>query len=179
VTLVATLACMAQRTDVFDLAALGLTPGEGRRLDLVVGLDPLDFGGETYAPEALVPARLEVSKMTGGGYALRLAFAVVLSGPCQRCLEAATPRVEVDAREVDQPGGGEELRSPYIDDGELDLAAWARDAYALALPTQVVCREDCAGLCPECGVSLNEDPGHAHEREPDPRWAKLRELRFE
>ena len=65
---------MAQRTDIFDLAALGLTPGEGRRLDLVVGLDPLDFGGETYAPEALVPARLEVSKMTGGGYALRLAL---------------------------------------------------------------------------------------------------------
>jgi uncharacterized protein len=61
----------------------------------------------------------------------------------------------------------------------LDLAAWARDAYALALPAQVVCREDCAGLCPKCGVNLNEDPGHAHEAEPDPRWAKLRELRFE
>ena len=100
---------VAQRTDIFDLAALGLTPGEGRRLELVVGLDPLDFGGETYAPEALVPARVEVSKMTGGGYALRLAFAVALSGPCQRCLEAATPHVEVDAREVDQPGGGDEL----------------------------------------------------------------------
>ena len=133
---------MAQRTDIFDLAALGLTPGEGRRLDLVVGLDPLDFGGETYAPEALVPARLEVSKMTGGGYALRLAFAVALSGPCQRCLEAATPHVEVDAREVDQPGGGDELSSPYMQGGDLDVHAWARDALALALPSQILCRED-------------------------------------
>jgi len=179
VTLVATLACMAQRTDVFDLAALGLTPGEGRRLDLVVGLDPLDFGGETYAPEALVPARLEVSKMTGGGYALRLAFAVVLSGPCQRCLEAATPRVEVDAREVDQPGGGDELSSPYVQGGDLEVRAWARDALALALPAQITCRADCAGLCPRCGADLNQDPDHAHEPEPDPRWSKLSEIRFD
>jgi uncharacterized protein len=38
---------------------------------------------------------------------------------------------------------------------------------------------DCAGLCPEWGANLNVDPEHAHESEPDPRWAKLRELRFE
>ena len=61
----------------------------------------------------------------------------------------------------------------------LDVAKWARDAYALTLPNQVVCRADCAGLCPECGANLNAEPGHAHESAPDPRWAKLRELRFE
>ena len=169
---------MAQRTDVFDLAALGLTPGEGRRLDLSVGLDPFDFGGETYATEGLAPARLEVSKMTGGGYALRLAFAVDLVGPCQRCLEPASPHIEVDAREVDQPGGGDELTSPYVHGGDLDLHAWARDALALALPSQILCREDCAGLCPTCGADLNETgPEHHHEKPRDPRWAKLDELR--
>jgi len=66
-----------------------------------------------------------------------------------------------------------------VHDGVLDLAQWSHDAYALTLPNQVVCREDCAGLCPECGASLNDDPGHAHERAPDPRWSKLRELRLE
>jgi uncharacterized protein len=169
---------MAQRTDVFDLAALGLTPGEGRRLDLEVGLDPLDFGGQTYAADALTPARLDVSKMTGGGYALRLRFKVELSGPCQRCLEAASPEIDVDAREVDAPGGGDEMSSPYVDGGDLDLHAWARDALALALPSQILCREDCAGLCPICGVNLNEaGPEHQHEKPRDPRWAKLDELR--
>jgi uncharacterized protein len=178
---------MAQRTDVFDLAALGLTPGEGRRLDLDVGLDPLEFGGQAYAADALVPARLEVSKMTGGGHALRLAFAVDLSGPCQRCLEAASPRVEVDAREVDASSPrasraepGDELSSPYVSGGELDLHAWARDALVLALPAQIVCREDCAGLCPVCGENLNQaGPEHGHEPAPDPRWAKLNQIRFE
>jgi uncharacterized protein len=171
---------MAARTDSLDLATLGLASGEGRRLTLGVAPGSFDFGGTNYHVEpAQVDATLDVSRMTHGGYALRLRFAAGLTGPCMRCLEPAEPKVAVDAREVDQPGGGEELRSPYVEGEELDLAAWARDAYALALPAQVVCREDCAGLCANCGVNLNEDPGHAHEAEPDPRWAKLRELRFE
>jgi len=171
---------MAARTDSFDLATLGLASGEGRRLTLAVAPGSFDFGGTSYevAP-AEIDATLEVSRMTHGGYALRLRFATALSGPCMRCLEPAEPEAEVDAREVEQPGGGEELRSPYVEGEVLDLAAWARDAYALALPNQVVCREDCAGLCPECGANLNEQPDHAHEAAPDPRWAKLRELRFE
>jgi DUF177 domain-containing protein len=171
---------MAQRTDVFDLAALGLAPGEGRRLALAVGLDPLDFGGQTYTAPAVVPARLEISKLTGGGHALRLSFSVELEGPCQRCLEPAALHVDADAREVEQPGGGDELSSPYVDGPELDLHAWARDALALALPSQIVCREDCAGLCPVCGANRNDaDPDHAHESGPDPRWAKLDQIKFE
>ena len=172
---------MPQRTDSFDLGRLGLASGDGRRLELHVHVDPFHYGGERYAVEpALVPARLDVSRMTGAGWALRLRFAATLQGPCMRCLEHAAGRFEVDAREVSQPGGGEELSSPYVaDDGELDLDAWARDALALALPAQLTCRPDCAGLCPQCGASLNEDPAHAHEAARDPRWAKLSELRFE
>ena len=129
---------------------------------------------------ALVPARLDVSRTTGDGYVLRLRFEATLEGPCMRCLEPASPAFEVDVREVSQPGATDELSSPYVTDGILDLHAWARDALALVLPTALLCRPDCAGLCPECGVSLNEaGPDHAHERPADPRWAKLSEIRFD
>ena len=126
---------------------------------------------------APVPARLDVSR-TAGGYALRLRFAGELSGPCVRCLADASQRIEVDAREVDQPASrDEELLSPYVSEAVLDLSGWAHDALVLALPQQVVCRDDCAGLCPVCGESLNDaGPEHDHPREPDPRLAKLREL---
>ena len=121
-----------------------------------------------------------MSRTTGDGYALRLRFAVGLHGPCMRCLEDADAGVEVDAREIEQPGGGDdELVSPYVEGDELDLRAWARDALALALPTQIVCGEECRGLCAVCGANLNEDPAHEHEREPDPRWAKLSELKLD
>jgi uncharacterized protein len=171
---------MAARTDTFDLGRLRLSSGEGRRLTLAVALGDFDFGGTHYALEPpVVDAVLEISRMTHGGYALRLRFGAGLIGPCMRCLEPAAPTTEVDVREVHQPGGGEELSSPYVEGEVLDVAAWARDSYALALPAQVVCRVDCAGLCPECGANLNDEPGHAHEAAPDPRWAKLRELRLE
>ena len=172
---------MPARTDTFDLGRLRLPSGEGRRLELEVALDPLRFGGETYAvTPAAVDAILDISRTTHNGYALRLRFGASLQGPCMRCLEPAHPEIAVDSREVDQPGDVEELRSPYVKDEILDVHAWARDALALALPAQLLCREECAGLCPVCGTDLNTaGPEHAHEREPDPRWAKLREIRFE
>ena len=173
---------MAQRTDLFSLGRLGLSSGEGRRLDLHATLEPFELGGTKYTPApAAVPVRVDVSRTTGNGYALRLRFSAALEGPCMRCLEPAAPVFDIDAREVNQPGGGDDLRSEYIDaDDDLDLRAWVRDTFALAaLPGQITCRPDCRGLCPRCGANLNDDPDHAHEAEPDPRWAKLSEIKFE
>jgi uncharacterized protein len=186
------------RSDTFDLTGLHLTAGEGRRLDLYVAIEPFSLADESYPVHPRpVPVRLDISRTTGDGYALRLRFEASLSGPCMRCLEAAEPTFAVDAREVSQPadprlhaGGGhgrgrpededDELVSPYVEHGVLDLQAWARDALALALPANLLCRPDCAGLCPVCGANLNEaGPDHGHERAPDPRWAALSELRLE
>lgn len=171
---------MAARADVLDLGRLRLARGEGRRLALAVAPGDFDLTGEPLVLDPAQPdATLDVSHMASGGYALRLRFTAALSGRCMRCLEPAVPTLEIDVREVDQPGGGEELQSPYVNPvGELDLQAWARDSIVLALPAQVTCRPDCAGLCPVCGEDLNANP-HEHERAPDPRWAKLRELRLD
>ena len=184
---------MAQRVDSFDAGTLRLSSGEGRSIDLEVPVEELSFGGQRYSAGGYAEARLDVSHTTSG-YALRLRFPVQLHGPCTRCLEDANATVEVDAREVHQRGraGGaqpdrrsgehrteniDEMLSPYMDDEDvIDLRAWARDALALALPTQILCKDDCLGLCPECGADLNADPAHEHDREPDPRWAKLSEL---
>ena len=94
-----------------------------------------------------------------------------------RCLEPAAPCFAIDAREFDQPGGGEELERPYVATG-VDLAAWAATR-SRSRCRRSLCRADCAGLCPVCGENLNEGPGHEHESAPDPRWAKLRELEFD
>jgi uncharacterized protein len=172
---------MAQPTDIFDLGRLSLASGEGRRIDLRVRIDGFDFGGQHYAVDGgSVAAVLDAARTTGAGYSLRLRFGARLEGPCMRCLESSDRTVEVDAREVDQPGGGDELRSPYLEDDDLDIRGWGRDALALALPAQIICSEDCQGLCAVCGENLNQaGPEHQHEREPDPRWAALRELRFD
>lgn len=173
---------MAALTDTLDLGRMQLLSGQGRRFDLTVHLEPFAFGDDSYpvVPDP-VPVTLDISRTTHNGWALRLRFEAALHGPCMRCLEDAEPSVAVDVREVDQPGGGEELDSPYLDDEDvLDVSRWTRDALALALPAQILCRPDCLGLCPECGIDLNNaGPEHEHEKAPDPRWAKLSELKFD
>ena len=171
---------MAGKTDVFDLGRLQLASGQSRQVDLRVELEALAFGGQRYSSRTARTAALLDATRTTRGYSLRLRFDAELEGPCMRCLEVADQKLAVDAREVDQPGGGEDLSSPYLDEAQLDVQAWARDALALALPVQIVCRADCLGLCPVCGENLNEAGAeHVHEREPDPRWAALRELKLD
>jgi len=164
-----------------DLAALRLAPGEGRRLSVEVPIAPVTLGSEVYesAPKT-VTVEVDVSRMLGGGYALQMRFGTAIAGACMRCLGQAAPALEVEAREVDRPGGGEELESPYVADERLDLGAWARDALVLSMPAQVLCSEDCRGLCPICAADLNAEPeGHQHEAAPDRRWAKLSELKLD
>lgn len=172
---------MSTPADILDLAPLRLGSGAGHTAELEVALEPFDLSGQIYPVEpAVVPVRIDVSRTTANGYALRLRFAATLAGPCMRCLEPSSSTFKVDAREVDQPGAkDEELDSPYVDDEEVvDVARWVNDALSLTLPAQLLCRADCAGLCAECGENLNESPDHAHEAGPDPRWAKLRELQL-
>ena len=171
---------MGARADTFDLGQLALSTGEGRRLELEVPLPDFSFAGQPYTPrEPEAPAVLDVARTTHG-WSLRLRAEVGLRGPCMRCLGDAEESVAVDSREIDQPGGGEDLSSPYLTEDQFDLSGWLRDAAALALPVQIVCRDDCLGLCVVCGENLNEaGPAHAHEAEPDPRWAALRELKLD
>jgi uncharacterized protein len=168
---------MAGSTDIFDLGRLSLASGEGRRLGLEVAFEPLELGGQRYdVVDGHAPVVLDISHTTSG-WSLRLRFDARLEGPCMRCLEPAKRTMHIDDREIDQPGGGEDLRSPYVDGDELDLRAWANDALTLDLDWQILCRDDCAGLCPECGENLNARP-HEHEAPVDPRWAKLSELKL-
>jgi uncharacterized protein len=142
-------------------------------------LEPFELGGERYLPvPGTVPAELEITK-AATGTVFRLGFTARLHGPCYRCLDDAVLEVPIAAREYQatNPDGSDELRTPYLHDDNLDLAGWARDAVALALPDKILCRPDCAGLCPVCGKNLNNEP-HTHDEEKtDSRWAALEGLR--
>ena len=171
-----------QSSTIIDLGRFSLSYGDGKRLDLPVSIGPVELGGQTYAlsPDP-VQARLDISR-PARGYAFRLRFPIEVEGPCVRCLETARVAAEVEAREIDQRDtDDEELLSPYVEGDELDLGRWAHDAAILALPDRILCRPDCAGLCPTCGESLNDaDPAdHEHDTGTDPRWAKLDELKLD
>ena len=163
----------------FPLRRLRLRSGDEQRDAVQVELEPFDLGGQRYLPVPHeVEAALTIVQATTG-LDLRLSFDVRLHGPCMRCLEDAVLDVHVDAREyhASDPAAGDELRSEYVVDDQIELTAWARDAIAIALPDQILHAPDCAGLCPVCGKNLNLEP-HEHDEVPgDPRWAVLEELK--
>src|SRR5215212_5447883 len=140
----------------FSLRQVKLRPGEEYRDEIELDLEPFELGGERYLPvPGTVPAELAVGKATTGTV-FELGFTTRLHGPCYRCLEDAVLELPIAAREYQatNPDGSDELRTQYVVDGNLDLTAWARDAVALALPDKILCRADCAGLCPVCGKNL-------------------------
>ncbi len=158
---------MAAETHDFDLGALRLSSGEGRRLELDVPIEPLELGGERYAAD---PA-------AGTGRARRLAHdgrrlcaAAALLSRAGRALHALPEAGAADRRGRCARGRPTRRRArsskaPTSIEETLDLAGWARDAFALAMPSKVLCREDCAGLCPVCAADLNEVRPRAPPRE--------------
>ncbi|WP_241265480.1 YceD family protein [Streptomyces boncukensis] len=113
-----------------------------------------------------------------------------VTGECVRCLEPLGHTVEADFQELfsypdaddrnrpaAEPGDDAEDEDTLFLEGDLfDLEPVLRDAVVLALPLQPVCRQDCPGLCPECGAKLADDPDHTHDEAVDIRWAALQGL---
>jgi uncharacterized protein len=162
-----------------NLRTIKLRSGEQFRDEREIRLEPLELGGQRYLPvPETVPAELAVTRASTGTV-FELGFRVRLHGPCYRCLEDAVLELPIAVCEYEatSPGGSDELRTPYLEDDRLDLSAWARDALALELPDKILCRPDCAGLCPVCGRDLNREPHDHDEAEPDTRWSALAELR--
>ena len=136
------------------------------------------LGGQEYIPDATVPVDLTITKANTGTL-FEFAYRVSVHGPCFRCLCDTSLELSVQGREYQatNPGGDEELRSPYVEGNILELSRWAQDALVLALPDKILHSPDCAGLCAVCGVDLNVEPHTHDELAADPRWAALEDLR--
>jgi DUF177 domain-containing protein len=168
--------------ETIDLRALDLAPGSETRLRVRVPAVELRLGGQDYRVEPPEPeVDLRIARSLSGVH-LTLRTEVELVGPCWRCLEEARVRLAVESEEFAAEGRpadapfDEDLDSAYVEDLQLDAAGWARDAIAEAVPATILCREDCAGLCPTCGANRNVVDCGCIVVETDPRWEALREI---
>src|SRR5215472_7334505 len=166
---------------VFDMRPLGRQPGSAR-----------DETRTAHAPDglgsglAMVPAGAEVAldlrfEAVTEGVLVTGSAVVPLAGECARCLDPLTSSMEVSFQELyrylPDPDEDEADEERFLDGDWLDLEPAFRDAVVLGLPLSPLCREDCPGLCPECGAHLAEaGPSHGHGGNVDPRWAALRQF---
>jgi uncharacterized protein len=164
------------------MRALGKGPGEFR-----------DERRTAAAPDGLGSGLVLVP--AGGDVALDLRFEAVsegvlvtgsaiapVTGECARCLDPLTSTIEVGFQELyrylPDPGEDEnDVEERFLDGDFLDLEPAFRDAVVLTLPLSPLCRDDCPGLCVECGAKLADvGPGHDHGAKVDPRWGLLAKL---
>jgi len=156
----------------FDLRSLRFGPESETWRRLPVETEPFVFGGLEYTvPGGVVELELDAARVDDQ-LTLKARLETDLEGPCQRCLGEAHIPVAASGidyvRRGDSEGdetGEEEDEAPegYARGFVLDVERWVRDLIGEALPPQLLCREDCAGLCPVCGADLNEEPGHTHD----------------
>ena len=169
---------------VLDTRELGRRPGSQRTMSFSVEA-PAELGIEILGvPEgSKVDLDLRLEAVMEGVLVSGTAEAD-LAGECARCLEPIEDTVHVDLQELfvyddpdrSRPGGNDEDDDvSRLEDDLINLEPLLRDAVVLALPFQPLCREDCPGLCTECGARLADDPDHGHEAPIDPRWAVLQE----
>ena len=162
---------------VQDTRELGRRPGSMREVRRTAPAPEhlgVDLIGVPAGAEIELDLRLE-SVMEG--VLVSGTATVPLSGECGRCLEPVSDELTVDLQELysydgDDDGDADD-ETARMEGDLLDLEPVLRDAVVLALPLTPLCREDCSGLCADCGERLDDLPeDHGHDA-PDPRWAGL------
>lgn len=164
---------------VLDTHELGRRAGALKLVQTTVEA-PTDLGIEVIGVPVGSPVELDLRLESAVEGVLVTGTAMVeLRGECVRCLSPVEDRIEVDLQELFVYPGSDatEEEASRLEGDLLDLEPVLRDAVVLDLPFQPLCRPDCAGLCPQCGANLNDDPDHQHRADNDPRWDAL--LRFE
>jgi uncharacterized protein len=148
---------------------------------------PADFGTDVIAVPQGQPIELELRlESVVEGVLVTGSVHATATGACVRCLDPVSHPVDARFQELfayadraahhrEVGAEDDEAEEHQIVDDLIDLEPVLRDAVVPSLPFQPVCREDCPGLCSECGAHLAEDPEHHHEV-IDPRWAALQSL---
>ena len=168
---------------VLDTRKLGRRPGTMQELQRTVVL-PEDLGTEVIAITAGSPVQIDVRlESVVEGVLVTGSVSGTATGACVRCLDPVELDVDAGFQELfaytdraahhhEVAGDSDEDDVYELVDDLVDLETVLRDALVPTLPFQPVCRDDCPGLCAQCGLRLAEDPDHHHEV-IDPRWSAL------
>jgi uncharacterized protein len=168
-----------------DISRLGRRPGSMITVIETVP-SPSRIGLDLIRIEEGAPIELDLTlQSVSEGALVTGTVSAPTTGECVRCLEPLTGDVSIDLTELfAYPGSATEATTEedevgHVVDDRVDIEQPIVDAVGLALPFAPLCRPDCPGLCPDCGIALaTAEAGHHHEK-IDPRWAKLAALREE
>lgn len=152
--------------------SLHVGPNERRELERAGVLDDLCTSGATVAEDSPISFSGFVDWIEGNRLVLTGHVRARWTGDCRRCLIAAKGDIDAEVREIFEPEPTEGETYP-LNGAVIDIEPMVREAVMLELPVAPLCREDCKGLCPQCGVNRNDTDCSCETDEIDVRWAGL------
>lgn len=168
---------------IIDLITLGNSP---RQFEFRLAPDDIDLDGEAKLKDAVQVRGVltkHIAQIDATG-----TIDTELELECTRCLQKIDNKIEIEfsvafvtaenytkAKEAEI--NTEDLDVSLIEGNEIDLAELVREQLLLNLPEQVFCKEDCKGLCEKCGANRNLIDCKCIEKEIDPRWSALKNLK--
>lgn len=150
-------------------------PGTEKPISLEVEAAVVGLDDPRLVPDAPVAIELVCSSLSDG-VVVEGDVRVEFHGECRRCLAPVVGRLDVPLRELYQQTLTDPDAFP-IENDQIDLKPMVRESVLLDLPDTPVCRPDCRGLCPSCGIDLNTGSCSCVIETLDPRWAALDALR--
>ncbi|MFO7191695.1 MULTISPECIES: YceD family protein [Thermocrispum] len=165
---------------VVDTQELGRSPGASQRLERTVPAETAVGFPDVIEVPVGAPYRLDLLlESVVEGVLVSGSVTVRAAGQCSRCLDPIEEEIAVELTELfaypdsTTEATTEEDEVSHVVDDMVDLEPVVRDAVVLAMPQVPLCRPDCPGLCPDCGLKwVDLEPDHGHEK-IDPRWAAL------
>jgi len=169
---------MAPRLHELRLNARELLRQPGSRKPVAVSLPSSDLGVDDERITGEIEVEL-VATSTIDGVVVEGTVTMPWRAPCRRCLAevVGTGVIEVDEVYQDEIADGDDAFP--IEGDQIDLVPAVREAVLLELPDDVLCRDDCAGICPVCGIDRNQGSCDCDTTIRDDRWAALDELRLD
>jgi uncharacterized protein len=181
---------------------------EGLKLNERMSLEQLGTALEGSGFRATEPLEVSANlRKVSGGVLVQAQFTAHVTAPCKRCLTDAVLQLPTsftinlvpeslargddvlskDEQEEKDRGHGESGGSFGLEDADeelfdgkvIDLEPIVREQVLLSLPMSTVCREDCKGLCPQCGQNLNEKACGCEAKFVDPRLAALKNIKLQ
>ena len=160
---------------ILDLKKIFLNENERIILDTSVDMSGADDGSACFTE----PVTAAVTAANHAGF---VEFTADVSFSyrfdCDRCAATVSRTFNYSFRHVlvtrlSDESGDDHIETP---DYKLDVDSLLRDDILLELPSKLLCKEDCKGLCSKCGKNLNEGSCGCDRKETDPRLAALRQL---
>ena len=169
----------ASRRPVMELRISGMADGEH---PFEFNPEAEEIGAESYVGSVSVAGTL---RKVAEQFLLAATLKGRYVGECDRCLVEIERDVEVpinlyyrpsDGGDVEDGEDDLEMRSYLPDQDVIVLDEEVRQTLALAVPLKKICREECKGLCPTCGVDWNTEECNCQQTTIDPRWEKLADV---